>query len=216
MTIDIDKAMKLRLEGYTHQQVAEELKCSVGWCKANLRGVKQPSKDKSMIDEIRRLGRTKQGVTTGEIRVMIQQQYNLKDKVLQEKMAEVKRVARRDNKDVLIRPYWMIPDIAHECTTTMFEYAHEVYQFKASLADKYRQTYNLDDSYTNAVIYALTAMSAGERSPLLPQGMLEFGAQLSLIQDELDNRNNYDMIDSVPISLEDIPLDMPDWLVTED
>lgn len=208
MSIDIEKAKQLRLEGMTLQQVADTLNCSLAWCKANLKGVKQPNKDKAMIDEIRKLGRSKQGVTTGEIRNLVLQQYNLAGKQLQAKVTEMKRVARRDNKDVVIRPYWMIPEIARDCTTTMLEYANEVWEFKEHLANKYRQAYNLDSSYTNAIIYGLTAMSAGENSMLLPQGLLEYGYQLETIQDSLDGRNT-DIVEGRLVGLEDILSDVP-------
>lgn len=205
MSIDIEKAKQLRLEGYTLQQVADALNCSLAWCKANLKGVKQANKDKSLVDEIRRLGRSKQGVTTGEIRNLVLKQYNLSGKPLQTKIAEMKRVARRDNKDVVIRPYWMLPDEARECTLVMLEYANEVWEFKEHLANKYRQAYNLDASYTNAIIYGLTAMSAGENSMLLPQGLMEYGCQLEAIQDSLDERNS--IVDSgTLVSLEDVPM----------
>jgi hypothetical protein len=205
MSIDIEKAKQLRLEGMTLQQVADALNCSLAWCKANLKGVKQPNKDKAMIDEIRKLGRSKQGVTTGEIRNLVLKQYDLKGKPLQAKVAEMKRVARRDNKDVLIRPYWMIPEIARDCTTTMLQYANEVWEFKEHLANKYRQAYNLDSSYTNAIIYGLTAMAAGENSMLLPQGLLEYGYQLEVLQDSLDGRNT-DIVAGCLVGLEDVPM----------
>lgn len=204
MSIDIEKAKQLRLEGMTLQQVADTLNCSLAWCKANLKGVKQPNKDKAMIDEIRKLGRSKQGVTTGEIRNLVLKQYDLKGKPLQAKVAEMKRVARRDNKDVLIRPYWMIPEIARDCTTTMLQYANEVWEFKEHLANKYRQAYNLDASYTNAIIYGLTAMAAGENSMLLPQGLIEYGYQLEVLQDSLDGRNT-DIVAGCLVRLEDVP-----------
>lgn len=205
MSIDVEKAKQLRLEGMTLQQVADTLNCSLAWCKANLKGVKQPNKDKAMIDEIRKLGRTKQGVTTGEIRNLVLKQYSLKGKPLQDKIAEMKRVARRDNKDVVIRPYWMLPDMARDCTTTMLEYANEVWEFKEHLANKYRQTYNLDTTYTNAIVYGLTAMSAGDKSMLLPQGMMDYGYQLEKLQDELAARNT-DSVEGSLMMLDDIPM----------
>jgi hypothetical protein len=156
-----------------------------------------------MVDEIRKLGRSKQGVTTGEIRNLVLQQYNLTGKPLQAKVADMKRVARRDNKDVVVRPYWMIPEVARDCTTTMLEYANEVWQFKEHLANKYRQTYDLDSSYTNAIVYGLTAMSAGENSMLLPQGLLEYGSQLEAMQIELDNRN-LSIVEGCLVGLEDV------------
>lgn len=205
MAIDIEKARKLRADGLTHQQVADEMGCSLAWCKANLKGTKQVNEDKSIIDAVRKLGRSKNGVTTGEIKLLIVQQYpNLEGKELTNKVADIKRAAKRDHKDVIVRPYWMLPTEATECTDVLLEYAQEVWQLKEELADKYRKQFDLDSTYRNAVIYALTSLSAGANNNLLPQGLSEYGAQLATIQDVLNIRNG----DAIPhnnlVSLDDI------------
>lgn len=71
----------------------------------------------------------------------------------------------------------------------MLEYAQEVYSFKQHLADKYRAEFDLDQSYSNAVVYALTSLSAGANTTLLPQGLLQYGEQLEGIVNELEIRN---------------------------
>lgn len=191
MAIDKEKAVALRLGGMSLQDVADALECSLGWCKANLKGVKQANKDKELIESVRKLGRSNVGVTTGEIKLLTMKHHNsLKGTELEDKVSDIKKAARRGNKDVIVRPYWMLPDCPRDCTLAMLEYANEVYTFKQQLADKYMEQFNLDASYGKTVVHALTMLSAGENSKLMPQGLLSYGATLERIQDALDSRNN--------------------------
>lgn len=191
MAIDKKLAQQLRLEGKSLQEVADTLGCSLGWCKANLKGVKQPNKDKALIESIRQLGRSENGVTTGEIKMLTSNHYPaLKGDDLETKVTNIKRSARKGHSDVVVRPYWMLPNKPRDCTVAMLEYANEVYNFKEYLADKYREQFDLDETYSKTVVYALTMMSAGEHNKLMPQGLANYGATLERIQDALDSRNN--------------------------
>lgn len=191
MAVDKERAMQLRLDGKSLQGVADEMECSLAWCKANLKGIKQPNKDKGLIEEVRLQGRSARGVTTGEIKMLTNKHYpNLIGDDLEDKVDNIRKAARRGNKDVIIRPYWMLPECPRDCTLSLLEYAQEVWSFKQYLADKYRKEYDLDDTYNKTVVYALTMMSAGENSRLMPQGLLNYGASLERIQDALDIRNN--------------------------
>lgn len=189
MAIDIEKAKLLRQEGKTLQEVAESLGCSLAWCKANLKGTKQVSRDKDLIDEIRKKGKSKEGIASTEVRMLVKNTYpQLESKELEDKLTAVKKAARRDNKDVIIRPYWMLPDQSRDCTTAMLDFAQEVYEMKNYLAKKYRMQFDLDESYHNTIIYSLTTMSAGDFNKLMPQGLTEYGYQLEKIQDALEDR----------------------------
>lgn len=191
MAIDKVKAEQLRLDGKSYQEVADEMGCSVAWCKKNLKGVKQPNVDKALIETVRELGRSAVGVTTGEIKMHTMQKYHdLKGKELEEKVQDIRKRAGRDNPDVIVRPYWMLPDCPQECTTALMDYAQELYSLKEHLADKYRQQFDMDDSFTSTVTWALTMLSAGDKSKLMPQGLNSYCDTLSKIQDALDSRNN--------------------------
>lgn len=190
MVVDIERATALRLSGYTLQEVANELGCSLGWCKIALKGIKPHNKDKVLIDKVIALGRRKCGVTTVEINSLVNQHYNLKGKQLQDKITEIRRASNRTNKDVLIRPHWMVPDRAKDCTNTLMNYAEEIWLLKEQLTNKYLLEYDLTRGYAASVKYALTALSAGEvGNKLLPQGLTEYGVQLERIQDALASRN---------------------------
>jgi predicted transcriptional regulator len=208
MAVDRELAQKYREEGKTLQEVADLVGCSLAWCKANLKGTKAPSKDKALIDAVRTKGKTREGVTSSGVRKMVREVYKgVGDKELEDKVADIKRAARRDNPDVLIRPYWMLPDQAEECLTMMLEYAQEVWQFKEYLADKYRRNFDLDSTYDKSVMYALTAMSAGERSKLMPQGLMSYGRQLNNIQQELESRYNGNAPQAVSMAIDFAPMD---------
>jgi len=116
MAVDRELAQKYREEGKTLQEVAELVGCSLAWCKANLKGTKAPSKDKALVEDVRKAGKRTEGITSAEVKFMVRGVYsNLKGKDLEDKVNDIKRAARRGNPDVLIRPYWMLPDRAKEC-----------------------------------------------------------------------------------------------------
>ena len=205
--VDKDKAIQLRLEGKTYLQIVDEIGCSEGWCKLHLKGIKQPSKDKELIEVVRTAGRSMNGVTAGEIKLLVMKCYpKMIGKELEDKVQEVRTQARRKNPDVVIRPYWMIPGEHRECTTTMLEYAQELWQFKEFLADKYRKQFDLDNTFSRSVVNALTSLSAGGRNALIPQGLEAYGVALTNMQDELDFRSGVkeDVANNL-ITLDDLP-----------
>lgn len=191
MAIDIEKAKALRNSGKTLQEVADIVGCSLAWCKANLKGTKQASKDKELIEQVRAKGKSKDGIASTEVRTLVKIAYpQMESTELEAKLSSVKKAARRDNKDVVIRPYWMLPEQARECTTMMLELAQEVYEMKNYLAKKYRKHFDLGDTHHNNIVYSLTTMSAGDYNKLMPQGLLEYGRQLGQIQDALEDRQD--------------------------
>jgi predicted transcriptional regulator len=190
MAVDKQQAIALRQQGCTHQEIADKLGCSVAWCKANLKGIRKPSTDTDLINEIRRLGKSKEGVTTGEIRALIKQQYpTLSHKQLTDKVHTLKQAARKGNKDVVIRPYWLLPDRPQETIDLMMDLAQSIYERIDSMAFEFRQAFDLDESYHKSVVYQLVALSAGENNNLLPQGILTYGEYLSSVAEELSERN---------------------------
>jgi hypothetical protein len=209
MAIDIDKAKLLRSEGKTLQEVADTMGCSLAWCKANLKGTKQANKDLALIEQVRHMGRSVQGVTTGEIKMLTTGHYpNMIGEELETKTEAIRKAARRNNPDVVIRPYWMLPDCPRECTLAMIEAADEVWRFKEYLADKYRKDFDLDETYARTIVHALTMLSAGENNKLMPQGLLAYGAHLERIQEQLDSRNNPQYVAQTttePYIVEDMP-----------
>lgn len=214
MIIDIEQAKRLRSEGKKLQEVADIMNCSLAWCKANLKGTKTATKDKELVDTVRIKGKSKEGIASSEVRMHVKTTYpTLEGVELESKVTAIKKAARRDNKDVVIRPYWMLPEQARSCTNMMLELAQEVYEMKDYLARKYRKEFDLDESYHNMIVYSLTTMSAGDYNKLMPQGLVEYGRQLGQIQDALEDRQEGKS--STTTIVEDFP-QQEDELVTLD
>lgn len=193
MSIDKQKGIELRLQGYTQQETATALGCSLAWVKANLKGIKKPNVDQPLIDEIRRLGRLKEGITTGEIKQLVRMHYPaMTPKQHDTKVVQLKQSARKGNKDVVIRPYWLMHECPYDSINTMMDMSQHVYELMHELADKYRKLYDLDESYHKSIIYQLSALSAGDKNALLPQGIMTYGEHLGNIADLIDEREYID------------------------
>lgn len=190
MAIDKSKAIQLRLDGMSLQQIADTLGCSLAWCKVNLKGIKQIDTDKPLIDAIRKAGRLPHGTTTGEIKNMCREAYpTMAGSELADKIEKVKKAAKRGCKDVIIRPYWMLPFCAKDCTNSIMEMAQSIHEEISHLAKKYRHLYNLDESYQKSIVYYLSMLSSGANSRMMPQGLTVYGEQLESIINDLENRN---------------------------
>jgi hypothetical protein len=190
MAINKQKAIDLRLSGLTHQQVADQLGCSIDWCKQNLKGIGKPTKDSLLIDEIRRIGRMPQGITNMEVFILVKNAYpQLPAKDLTEQVADLKKAARRGCKDVTIRPDWMPPESSKSSLETMMSMGQEVYEFMQSLAEKYREEFNLDADYQSGIVYELSKLSAGQNNKLMPMGLVKYGTHLESVADTLDERH---------------------------
>jgi hypothetical protein len=190
MAIDKQKAMDLKLSGLTHQQVAEQIGCSIDWCKRNLKGVRKRTKDSSLVDEIRRIGRASEGITKVHVFNLVREAYpKLLKQDLIEKVSETKKAARRGCKDVTIRPDWMLPGRSKDSLGLMMSMAQEVFDLMNTLGDKYRQEFNLDASYQKGIVYELSKLSAGENNKLMPMGLVKYGAHLEGVADTMDERH---------------------------
>jgi hypothetical protein len=190
--VDFEKAKKMRLLGSTYVEIAEAMPCSVVWCKKYLKGLvaQKVSDDKSSVDLVRDMGRTKFGVTSGEIKMIVLKNYPpMEKKEIAEKVSAIKKAARRGNEDVIVRPYWMLPDCAQDCTNTMMDMAQDLHERQQELSTKYRKLYDLDESYQNSVAYYLSVLSAGNYTALMPQGLAKYGEQLQGIVEHLEARN---------------------------
>jgi hypothetical protein len=215
--VDKAKAIKLRSEGFTYKEISESLGCSENWCKKNLKGISPTPVLDRIVEEVKRLGRSPQGVTYGQIKSLVvfnlpkieatedlnkhvaHQIYLKREKEVEETVAKVKDAARRGNrtlryiekseKEVVIRPYWLLPESPQDCINTINDMAQHVYEILHNLADSYRRLYDLDESYQNSVVYELSRLSAPANTKILPQGFIERGAQLEGIAEVLTERN---------------------------
>lgn len=198
MAVDKVRAEELRNAGMSYDEISQELGCSVAWCKKNLKGVKKDKVRGDIIETIRLKGRSASGITRGEINVLINAAFvgmSKDDKKLEyEKLTDA---ARRNRKDVIIRPYWMIPTNPRGCTNTMMDMAQELYETMHVLAKKYRHFHNLDESYQNSIAYGLHMLTSGEYNSMMPQGLNKKGTQMDVMCSLLEERNTlHDVIES--------------------
>jgi len=190
MAVDKQKAIDLRLAGKTHKEIAQTIGCSVAWCKANLKGMKAPNNDAPVVGEIVRRGLSQTGITNGEIYQLAKQHYSLSHKQLDLKVGQLKRLALKQNKDVVIRPYWLVPSLPQDSVNTMMDSAQAIYE-RINLASlEFRDKYCLDETHHKSVFYSMCALASGESSPLMPQGILSYGDYLTSIIDRLEDRKN--------------------------
>lgn len=190
--VDFEKAKEMRLAGSTYTEIAEVMPCSLVWCKKYLKGLVpvKVSDDKASVDLVRDIGRTKFGVTSGEIKMIVRKNYPPLDKKnTAEKVSAIKKAAKRGCDDVIVRPYWMLPDSAQDCTNTIMDMAQDLHEHQQALSTKYRKLYDLDESYQNSVAYYLSVLSAGNYTALMPQGLSKYGEQLQDIVERLEARN---------------------------
>jgi hypothetical protein len=190
MAIDKQKAIDLRLSGLTLQQVADQMGCSLDWCKRNLKGIGKQTKHQLLIDEVRRIGRMTEGVTNAEVFRLVRGAYpQLRTKDVAELVSDIKKAAKRGCQDVTIRPDWMQPEFSKDSLETMMSMAQEVFDLTNSLAEKYREEFNLGVSYQRCIMYELSKLSAGENNRLMPMGLVKYGTYLEGIADTLDERH---------------------------
>lgn len=218
--IDKESAVRLRQSGKTYRDISLELGCSIAWCEKNLKHLKSERQmmHQEIVQEVQRRGRSTQGVTTGEIRALVldllpqvdiegqdsadvQNQHEKRNKDVTQLVEKIKAEARRDNTDVIIRPYWVVPECAQDSINTMHDMAQEVYELHHELARKYREAYDLDESYQRSIVYELSRLSAPLNSPLLPQGFFARGEQLTRIAEVLGERNFAEKSRSRPLPL---------------
>lgn len=214
--IDLAKAIELRKSGYSYQAIVEALGCSIPWCKKNLRGISATPVQDEIVKEVIRLGSSANGITNGEIKYLItarlpapaidgldqkaiDEVYQARGKEIDELAIKIKESARRGNrhlnhndrqeKEVIIRPYWLLPECPQDCINTINDMAQFMYETLHELANKFRKLYDLDDSYQNSIVYELSRLSAPANTKLLPQGFMERGNQLAGIAETLTSRN---------------------------
>lgn len=113
--IDKEKAIELRREGFTYQQIAEDLGCSVQWCKTNLKDIPKNTRELDLLKKCISLARRPEGMSTLDLRYNIIQHYpefNSGEGLSEEglKLYKKLKIKIRENGGTIIRPAWLQPD----------------------------------------------------------------------------------------------------------
>ena len=113
--IDKEKAIDLRRDGLTYQQIAQIMGCSVQWCKTNLKDVPKNTKELSLLEKCIIMAKRPEGMSTLDLRYRIIQDYpelNTEDGLTEDglKLYKKLKIKIRENGGTLIRPAWLKPD----------------------------------------------------------------------------------------------------------
>ncbi len=106
--INLDKAIKLRQQGNTFEEISKLLNVSKRWCSTHLKGIKTEKAES--IDKLSRKAKSKQGVSKSEIF----EELNLSSTDSAEEASKLLnrtvRTIRRKSTEHIVRPDWMLPE----------------------------------------------------------------------------------------------------------
>lgn len=186
--IDKQKATLLREQGSSYQEIADELGCSLDWCKRNLQGISKNSKEKDAIAQAIVLAQSTDGITNGEIRKLIYSIYPKENteeyEEFEKKVISRFKVAIRKVDSTVIRPYWMHPQNAKQSVNLMLSAVDNLYMHLESEIDYIRKTLDYDESYDKSIRYALVKLLAG--SDFVPEGVERHCENLSNAANKLE------------------------------
>lgn len=191
--VDKIKALKLREDGKTYKEIAEELDCSVDWCKRNLQGHCKHTKEKPVVEKLTKRAKLKHGITSGEIKMEVRKLYP-NDFSKEDKENEIKHINRfkakvKKDKDSIIRPYWLVPENAQDIFYAVLRKLQERDDRLQEDIDDIRQEFGLDASYSDSLAYALVTMSAKGSIIIKRPVALEID-RIANIVEVLEERNN--------------------------
>ena len=113
-----EKAETLRSQGLTYKAIAEQLDVSENWCKVNLRLVVKHN-DK-LIENLCEKSKSTKGVSKGEIAKAFDIYSMHKQDGVKVLNSQVKKIRSKDKKNI-VRPDWMVPDVARFMTDEIVE-----------------------------------------------------------------------------------------------
>lgn len=190
----IDKARAIWLKecGNTNKQIAEELGCSVDWCKRNLVGVQKNKPEKSAIQQAIKLAQSQDGITNVEIINLIRSVYP-KQEGKEYEVMESKAIARfKDaiNKadNTIIRPYWIQPDNAKLSFDLVLAAVDNMSERMNDEIDWIRKKLDLSAKVDPSLRFAIIKMLMG--STLAREGIENHCNYLADIVTRLEDRNN--------------------------
>jgi len=193
--VDKVKALELRESGLTYQQIADELKCSLDWCKRNLKGHCKHTIERPTVQRLISSAKLKSGITSGDIKAQARALYPddfVKGSGKKDEQAKhIKRIKAKVKKDkqALVRPYWLVPEDAKDIFHSMLRKLQQRDEQLQEDVDEIRQEFNLDSSYSDSLMYAMVTMSA-KGSIIMKRSVVKEIDRLGEIVEELELRNN--------------------------
>ena len=119
--VDKNKATTLKEQGKTYVEIAAELGCSVDWCKRNLKEVVKNKEGKEMLEKYILQSKSKQAITSGQIKKMLLEDFASEIETMSEKEVEdflkAKTIALKrkiTEAGGIVRPQWMHPEYSRQ------------------------------------------------------------------------------------------------------
>lgn len=163
MKIDKQSAQKMREAGHTYKHIAQTLGCSEDWCKRNLSSITKNTKEKEILEQIKNLAQSKEGVTNQEIRNTIRIYYpntfSKEDKAVEDKMFNKLKSQLRKEDKCLIRPYWLQPDKPNDSFIALMQATQVVSDRIEEEVCYFLNLFQLDNSYANSVRWAIVSLT---------------------------------------------------------
>lgn len=114
-----DKAKSLREQGLSYKEIAVQVGLSERWCKVNLSDVVK--KESVLLDELCTKSKSNHGVSKGEVAKAFDIYDMPKETGVKVLNSKVKLIRKKDKKNNIVRPDWMVPDMAQIITQEVIE-----------------------------------------------------------------------------------------------
>jgi hypothetical protein len=193
--VNKEKAKELRAFGKTYKEIAEELDCSIIWCKLNLKDVPKNNKEGATIKELIKDAKKPEGVTTSEIWTKMKIIYPNDSSLTNQEnnMQDAKNAARFKYKigkeeDTIIRPYWMPPTDAHLALKRVVQAVNLIDERLYEEVQGIIQELGLDETYIKSLTKAITRLTYGG-SLINPIDIMQRLESLEQTADKLERRN---------------------------
>lgn len=188
--VDKIKAIELREEGLSYEQIAKELNCSIVWCKKNLKAISKNTNEKGLIKELTNKAQSKDMLTNGEIikslRTIYPNDFSKEKQETEDKAMKRFKQKIKVSGDAVIRPYWMIPS---NPSAILYDVLREVHDFDLRMHEainNIRSKHGLDETYIKSLMYAINNLTqAGNKGAPIA---IELN-RLEEIANELEKRN---------------------------
>lgn len=189
--IDIKKATELREQGWSYPQIAQELDCSVDWCKRNLASVSKNKNEKKVIEEAIKIAQSPDGITNRQIRHLVQTIYPYEatkeyEQIESKAMARFKAAINR-TPNTVVRPYWMHPQNAQYSFNLVLSAVDAITHNMNDEVNYIRKQLDYGANVDPSIRFAIIKLLLG--SGLVPEGAENHCNTLADIVNRLEDKN---------------------------
>lgn len=212
--IDKGLAVRLKEQGLTNKEVAQELGCSEDWCKRNLKGIKKKDINPEDFEYLKEKGKGKSCVTIGEIYTRLLPIPEEQDQKKAKKLALRRTKDKlKEDKEVIIRQAWIHPERARFSYNNMITYINDLNDrldeyVRMHLVDCGFTKEEMTDSLYNSTLYFMVKNSLfGSVSNSYQQGVFNaVDISVDKIEERIEQLENI-VLQPVPYDIQekDIP-----------